>query len=248
MSGSPEGRRPALHGRFHLMSCDDATAVATGVVCGYLVGRGHGGTPDGPSVQQHLKDDDDQAEGAVDQARQQRRRPPPPAPAAHVDAHPTSCTTPFHGARRTAGRSLRRPSAPAAATGWTAPARRAATAPGPGWRPGPSVPRCGGAPGARGGRRTRGRARRPPGWPRWPPGRGPGACPGSGGRDHRGGDDRAVGRGAEVGGDDGQPAPLGRACRRGASHAATVLSQADLCHQGRRTSLVPGASLPPTCG
>jgi hypothetical protein len=46
-----------------------------------------------------------------------------------------------------------------------------------------------------------------------------GLVPG-GGRDHRGGDDRAVDRAAGVGGNDGQPAPLGRACRSGASHGA----------------------------
>src|SRR5918994_904 len=66
----------------------------------------------GSSMQQHLKHDDDQAEGAVDQPVSSAaghacpRRRPTSMP------HPTSWTTPFHNARRTANPSLNRPSAP----------------------------------------------------------------------------------------------------------------------------------------
>ena len=61
-----------------------------------------------------------------------------------------------------------------------------------------------------------------------------GFAPGSVGRDHRRGDDRALDRNAGVGGNDQQPAPR-RARRRGPrSHAATVPTQIGLCHVWQR--------------
>src|SRR6266516_4339193 len=48
----------------------------------------------------------------------------------------------------------------------------------------------------------------------------------SGGRDHRGGDDRAVDRAAGASDEHAQPARPGRSCRRGAFHAARLRSRA----------------------
>jgi integrase len=69
----------------------------------------------------------------------------------------------------------------------------------------------------------------------------------SGGRDHRGGDDRAVDRAAEARGEHAQPARPGRACRRGASHAARLRSRAMGVTRRRRyaTFVLPGGSLLP---